>query len=1244
MVSATTLFVTYVVGGFTFIPLCIAAFLGFLYYTSPVVHVPRKTGIAVNDKSEDDAEPVAVYRAGWITVRRTYEPLTNQNDGTTLGMLASGYRSFLDNRSRDPRRTKPKDRFFGVLKQNILFLYEGEDQAECWAAIEVSAHNVVIFPEDNVDGELFAKRTAILLKPKKAEGEPTTPAGEAKSDEATYDLETGKALPWYIFAKVNSDKEDWYHSIITASRLASSTSVADLAADRALFDPEDMARLVESIDAQPDSIPMRWFNALLGRIFLATYRTSTLENYLTSRLVRKLKRVKLPSLLSEVQVREVNVGSSLPLFSRPMLKDLTTDGDASMEVHVGFVGAVRVTIETVATLSLGSRSYSVRLVLAVVLRELDGTLLVKMKKPPSNRLWFGFTQMPKMRIDVEPVVSTRQIKWSLVTGPIESRIRELIAESVVLPHMDDLSFFNTLPFPLSRGGIYGPFLRRERDLNEPAGPSSTSTPSSSSTAATPTPAASSENVAEKPPGGAEEELVGGEAAPSADSTSTGTDSATSLRKRPSAATMRRRRSSEGDRPADLSLTPSSTRSGEKDKGEKAASVKSSSSVSSGLAGLSASIANWREQRAAAAGTAGAEGEGAGTSTGAAGKRKTSWFAKSGSSSTASPAASTSTSTSTVPTLAAKKSREDLLSSSPASTSALPTPKEEKVEKKEEEVSAKKLREVLQARAESREREREREREERAVKEREEEAAANKEEVLPLNPDPPAADPVAAAKPPLKSNLSLTAPSSAADEVLVGPLELNEPPALPPRTLTESPLPALPAPATSTADDSSAASTKSTISTGSSESTTPTTATGASQQQVQRPALPARPAEEDKLLPAAPAPEPSPSAGSSASSTLAAPPPPPRRPSHTPSASVDSPSLFPSSSPRRSLTPSSSHSALSPPVPSSPTFHSTSSTVSSSPSGLLASWRHRAAPLVNASGEERKEMVAQGVAQAREGLKRWGQGWAAKRAAGGKEDEAGGQEGKKDVDAPAAGEYKPYCAPPSPQTASSSTVGAALSSTPPTPPTASHPIPPSLPPRTPDRPALPPRHGRSSSVSLSTSPGAAGSAFIAPSASSPSAPKVTPASISASPTRQPLPSYGTGTGAGGAAGGYKRASMMAVPGIRDQAKKERVREDHLGGGGGGGAAMAVPSPASSPPTAAGHAKKAEEEEEEEVKSAEQVEAEEKARRDAVEAAGVVVPPALVSSSPGTEAASASAPAGEAPAATEGSTEGKEKAGG
>ncbi|MBW0495322.1 hypothetical protein O181_035037 [Austropuccinia psidii MF-1] len=447
-----------------------------------------KIPISPSQTSSSQSDLPKLFRSGWLTIRQSYEPSQNVENSTYMALITNSYKSFLVQRSKDnSKRPRQKDHFFVVLKHNVLFLYEDEDQSNCTATIQINAYDIILHPQTDIDGELFIKRRSICLRPSihpylnqnsnhhnninlnqlkpnltSPSNDQLNPSNQIKSNHQSLP----KTLPWFIFTKTNIEKEDWYHALIAASKLSSPNPKITWLNDASLFDPQDMAKLVDGIDQQPDHLSTRWLNAILGRLFLSSYKTDALENWLIDRIMKKLNKVQTPSFLSSIQVREVNVGSTTPFLSKPILKELTPEGEASLEVQIDYKGQFRITIEAIATINLGARfkPYTVNLVLAVILKELSGTMILKIKKPPSNRLWFGFTVMPHLVFELEPVVSTRQIKWALILKPIEARIREVVMESIVYPHLDDLVFFNSQSYA-QLGGIWADAARKDTLIN-----------------------------------------------------------------------------------------------------------------------------------------------------------------------------------------------------------------------------------------------------------------------------------------------------------------------------------------------------------------------------------------------------------------------------------------------------------------------------------------------------------------------------------------------------------------------------------------------------------------------------------------------------------------------------------------------------------------------------------------------------------------------------------------------------------
>ena len=189
-----------------------------------------------------------------------------------------------------------------------------------------------------------------------------------------------------------------------------------------------MFSLIQAIHSSDAQLQTRWLNALIGRIFLATYRTKHLEDICIRKITKKIARVNRPAFLSDIKVQRVNVGTQAPIFTQPRLKELSAAGEFAADVHVSYNGSFQMEIATVATLQLGSRfkPRQVSISMAVTIKKLEGKLLLRIKKPPSNRLWVGFYEPPTLELSIEPIVSSRQITYTMVLRAIESKIREAV--------------------------------------------------------------------------------------------------------------------------------------------------------------------------------------------------------------------------------------------------------------------------------------------------------------------------------------------------------------------------------------------------------------------------------------------------------------------------------------------------------------------------------------------------------------------------------------------------------------------------------------------------------------------------------------------------------------------------------------------------------------------------------------------------------------------------------------------------
>ncbi|KAK4168594.1 hypothetical protein QBC43DRAFT_309203 [Cladorrhinum sp. PSN259] len=479
----TAFLLVYLFGGISFLPLIAVIVFAHAFLTLPVradINSQADDLVQPGDsldalkaaqKDKDDTKTRPAHHdsdvaAGYFAVCREYTPMginakpieraTPVGSATVAAPSPSVYQTMyrsifdrksvsgpLDNRNGVSQRPKKAGNvFYVVLRHGHLMLFDDDEQLEVRHVVSLAHHDISIYSGEPVipEGELWIKRNAICLSRRK--------------DGAEMGPDSLVSKPFYLFSENCSAKEDFYFALLRNQEqtFAAETNAAPTPIQ---FEVKNIISLVQKLHSSEEHMQTRWLNAIIGRVFLGVYKTKDIENFIREKLTKKISRVKRPGFLSHIAIKAIDTGESAPYITNPRLKDLTVEGECGIEADMRYTGNFRLEVEATARIDLGARfkAREVNMVLAVVIRKLEGHILLKIKPPPSNRIWFSFQQAPKMEMTIEPIVSSRQITYNVILRQIESRIKEVIAETLVLPFWDDTPFFNT-EHKTWRGGIF----------------------------------------------------------------------------------------------------------------------------------------------------------------------------------------------------------------------------------------------------------------------------------------------------------------------------------------------------------------------------------------------------------------------------------------------------------------------------------------------------------------------------------------------------------------------------------------------------------------------------------------------------------------------------------------------------------------------------------------------------------------------------------------------------------------------
>lgn len=196
-------------------------------------------------------------------------------------------------------------------------------------------------------------------------------------------------------------------------------------------------------------------NLLVGRIFFNIYESGLIEQQIISKFKRKLEISPLPTFLEGISISEILLSKQPPLLSHVQLHRCTDMGDLSFfgtlflasELSIVLEGKV---VSEALPLVKRLKKFTLPITVRATIRSMKGRALVHLKRPPSDRIWFGFLEKPVIDLQLEPVIASTAVSISMILEFLEDCAIDAINSSVVYPSMEDVAMiprYESTQFP-----------------------------------------------------------------------------------------------------------------------------------------------------------------------------------------------------------------------------------------------------------------------------------------------------------------------------------------------------------------------------------------------------------------------------------------------------------------------------------------------------------------------------------------------------------------------------------------------------------------------------------------------------------------------------------------------------------------------------------------------------------------------------------------------------------------------------